>query len=312
MIALLTAALAGPYFIDWTAQRGLVEAQLGKLLGAPVATRGAIDLKLLPTPRLVLDGVETGQTSGLSLRSGRVKLELAMAPLLRGDLRFIEASFESPDIGISAGVDGSLPLRLSTGNPGGDAAFERIAIANGRLRLLDASGGATLELSDLDLEAEATSLAGPFKASGSFTRAGGRAAFRFNTGVIENERLRLKLIIDEAGGLPRADLDGVLAAAPASLGQRVVFEGPAIFSGKAFGGWRMAGPLKLDLTGMSVDPLEARLGGEDAAQALSGTGALLFGAAPSAQFTLAARQFDTARERRRNARRGGQTAISTP
>ncbi len=290
LIALLTAALAGPYFIDWTAQRGLVEAQLGKVLGAPVKTSGGIDLKLLPTPRLELGGVETAQTGGFSLRSAGVRLELAVSPLLRGDLRFIEAAFDAPDIVVPAGVPAVAPG--AAGSLPGDAQFERIVIRGGRLRVVDGAGVAMLDLAGLDLDAEAASLSGPFKGSGSFLRGGERAPFRFNTGVVENERLRLKLIVDEAVGLPRADLEGAAFLVSAAGGRRAAFEGAANFSGKALAGWRAGGPLKLDPAGASVDPLEVRLGGEDAPLSMSGTGAIAFGAAPLARFTLVARQFD--------------------
>jgi uncharacterized protein involved in outer membrane biogenesis len=48
LIAALTAALVGPWFVDWTQQRAFIEAQLSQALGAPVETRGAIGLVFLP------------------------------------------------------------------------------------------------------------------------------------------------------------------------------------------------------------------------------------------------------------------------
>ena len=48
VILILTLALVGPWFVDWTAQRGWVESELTRITGARVKVGGAIDLKLLP------------------------------------------------------------------------------------------------------------------------------------------------------------------------------------------------------------------------------------------------------------------------
>ena len=60
LIVVLTAALVGPYLVDWSAERGWIEARLTETLGAPAKIRGAIDLKLLPSPYFVVDDIEIG------------------------------------------------------------------------------------------------------------------------------------------------------------------------------------------------------------------------------------------------------------
>ena len=57
LILLLTAALAGPWFIDWTAHRGWVESELARLTATRVKVNGEVDLKLLPVPKLSLRDV---------------------------------------------------------------------------------------------------------------------------------------------------------------------------------------------------------------------------------------------------------------
>ncbi len=294
MIALLTAALAGPYFVDWTAHRELVEAQLSKTLGARVATLGDIDLKLLPTPRLVLGGVEADDASGMTFKSQRVRLELAVAPLLRGDFRFIEAAFDQADISLDFGSLGARALPRPAMALPEEVQFERIALTNARLRVADGANAA-LDISGLDLEAEAASLNGPFKGVGALVQGGARVGFRFSTGARDGDRIRLKFISDEAGGLPRADLDGMLSFNGAAAARKIAFEGPAVFSGGALTGWRVSGPLKLGANGMSVDPLELKIGGDEVALGMSGAAEVRFGPAAKAQFTLAARQFDVDR-----------------
>ncbi len=60
LILALLAALVGPYFIDWNTYRPRFEAEASRLVGLPVRVGGAIDVRILPTPTLLLNGVEIG------------------------------------------------------------------------------------------------------------------------------------------------------------------------------------------------------------------------------------------------------------
>ena len=110
LILILTGALVGPYFVDWTAQRGWIETLLSEATGAHVEVAGAIDVKLLPTPSLrlekvVLQGAAPGDAS---FRAANLELQMAVTPLLRGQVQFIEADFEAPEVHLTLGADGSL------------------------------------------------------------------------------------------------------------------------------------------------------------------------------------------------------------
>ncbi len=285
LIAALTLALVGPWFVDWTARRDFIEAQLSQALGAPIATRGAINLVLLPTPRLELGGVSLGEGGPVSLRTGAVRFELAVTALLHGELRFLDAAMDAPDLRLSLDGAGGLPaMPLAVGLR--DVQFERIAVKGGRLTLVDPASGA-VTVSGLDLQAEAVSLNGPFKGAGSFERAGERVGFRFSTGAREGDRLRLKLVTDEALGLPRVDVDGAL-----TLGAGPGFEGPIIVSGQRPAPWRAVGVAKLDRARLVLDPVELRLGGDVAPITLGGTAKFALGPQPAGEIALSARQVD--------------------
>lgn len=283
LIAVLTAALVGPSFVDWAAHRDFVEARLTQALGARVTTRGAIDVSLLPVPRLSVDGLSL-KTQALSIESQALTVELAVAPLLRGELRFIEASLAQPKIEVD--LD-QLHLRE---NEALEMQFERLDIKRGSLLLREGARDVA-RLDALDLQGEASSLIGPFKGQGTFVRDEKRVSFRFNTSTVEGERLRFKLISDEAGSLPRIDLDGVwiLDKSPRVEGQlQVTATQPAP--------WRLAGPLTLSAAKAQMDTADLRMGGEEGALVLSGQWQWAFAPA-SVSMQWQARQLDLDRAR---------------
>lgn len=109
VILALTAALVVPPFVAWEDHRADLEAALSRAAGARIETAGAIDLRLLPSPRLAVDRLRIGAPvpGAARLDAERAVVELELAPLLRGEARF------------SSGRAASAEIRLPTG--GGDA-----------------------------------------------------------------------------------------------------------------------------------------------------------------------------------------------
>ncbi len=279
LIVALCAALFGPMFVDWTAQRNFVEVQLSQAMGTPISTQGRIDVSLLPTPRLQVDALEFGQNGAIALRSRAVRLELAVMPLLRGELRFMEASFQEPQVEIT------LDRLRAAGGDAPDIQIEKLSLEKARFVLRE-SGREIAVLNEVDLSGEASSLAGPFKGQGQFKRAGVAVGWRFSTGAIEADRLRLKLTSDEAAGLPRLDLDGALV-----LGIKPRFEGQAIASAAQPFAWRLAGPVVMDAQQLRADTVELRVGGDEGALTLAGALGVSF-AKPSVEMQWQSRQLD--------------------
>ena len=69
LILALVAALVGPLLIDWSHYRPVIEAEASRVVGAPVHVGGAIDGRLLPSPRLTLHDVTVG-AGGEAVRAG--------------------------------------------------------------------------------------------------------------------------------------------------------------------------------------------------------------------------------------------------
>ena len=66
IILALTTALVGPLFVDWSRYRGEFEARANQLTGLDFHITGAIDARLLPTPTLVLHGIEVARPAELA------------------------------------------------------------------------------------------------------------------------------------------------------------------------------------------------------------------------------------------------------
>ncbi|MDB5642783.1 MAG: putative AsmA-like C-terminal region [Hyphomicrobiales bacterium] len=298
LILVLTLALVGPWFVDWTAQRGWVESELTRVTGVRVRVAGDIDLKLLPIPSLSLKGlrVTSSRDEGPSLDVASVRLELAAASLLRGELRFTDADLERPQITLSRYEGGTIVLpRMPNFAPSG-VQIERLSITEGSIAFR-AEGQTPTVIGGLEFTGEAASLAGPFKGSGSLRAVTEPVKFRFTTGQIEGDRLRLKMIVDESAFAPRADLEGALFFLANGLGALPNFEGTAAFSGTdtiagAPVAWRLAGALKADATRAAFEAADLRAGDEDRAVAATGAVALSFAPALRLDAKLVARQLD--------------------
>jgi uncharacterized protein involved in outer membrane biogenesis len=303
LISALTAALIGPWCVDWNKQRAVVEAQLSGVLSERVAVKGAIDLKILPSPYITLNQVEIAdpKTGGVLFSCDEMELSLGLTSLARGQFRFTQASFNRPTIDLVRSPAGGIALpRLSLARSD-SVAFDKIIIRDGSLRIMRTDGVAELGVTGIDLDAEADSLLGPFKGSGkALGPRGMKLAFNFATGAVEDNDLRLKAAVDTGGGVSRSEFDGALAlvGATPTMGLAAVgYSGAATFSGLIRGAdapmfWRASGALKADLLRASLDNLEVRLGQEDRALAANGSAQLEFGASPRAHVTLAAKQLN--------------------
>ena len=174
IILALVAALVGPIFIDWGRYRGEFEARASRLTGLDFRVTGAIDARLLPTPTLMLQGVEFGRPNeGSKVRARALRIEFALGALVRGAWRIADARLEGPEL--TAGLDPSGHLSWPVPKLGFDlegVAIERLNIEDGRAVLVDAASDSRLVLDKVEFHGELRSLAGPVKGDGSFVVAG--------------------------------------------------------------------------------------------------------------------------------------------
>jgi uncharacterized protein involved in outer membrane biogenesis len=302
LILILTMALVGPYFVDWTAERGWIEKLLSDATGAQVEVAGAIDVKLLPTPSLHLEKVVMhGATPGdPSFRADKLELQMAVSPLLRGEVQFIEASFEAPELRLTLGPDGGVVLPRAPAALPAAMQFSAISLHHGRLTVDDPSSHRSLSLDDLDLDAQADSLIGPFAGSGHFARSSGASVgFNFSTTARQGDQINLKALVDATSTSPAVEFEGAVdfsaeqaGATRVSLDGRATVSGTLALPGSSRLPWRIAGPVKADARRVTFTALELRLGNEDRALTATGTGEIDLQDALRAHASLSAQQID--------------------
>lgn len=302
LILALCAVLAVPYFVDWQARRGEVESVLAQALGLPVETRGAIRVRVLPSPVLVLDDVTLGGRGAARLAAGGLAVELAASPLLKGEIRFVEATLTRPVLTAVVGDDGSLSLPVPHPPRGPDAsaiAIERLAVVDGSLRLVDRAGRELRRIDRIAAEVQAATLAGPWRVDGT---ADGRP-MRLSTGTLGADgSLRIKAGLGgerdtrwEADGTATFAATGGGIAAPAFSGRLTMTTPLRLPAGE-----RPASLLTVNaqVTGkgraLSAETVEVEAGEPGNAVKLTGAGSLTLGADAGLDLSLGARRIDLA------------------
>ncbi|WP_041367534.1 AsmA family protein [Methylocella silvestris] len=289
VILVLTAALVGPYLVDWSAERGLIQSRLSAAIGRQTEIAGPIDLKLLPTPYFVVGDISVkGPEGPASWRASasKMRLEIAFAPLLRGEVEFVEAAIENPRLEVSLGPDGAPALTLKDSPLARNVRFQRIKATGGSLLIDDPTRNRRFELGGLDLEAEAGSLYGPFKGHGSAPLPDGRFSFQFLTGAAEAGEMKLKLSA-EAPSRGALSFEGGLTLTPEAQklagALRLQSADPAL---------RTLSQLTLTPQRAAFDEIEATLGEEPNSATAKGVGELDFSGAPKASLTLSSDRVD--------------------
>jgi uncharacterized protein involved in outer membrane biogenesis len=302
LILALVTALVGPLFIDWGSYRGEFETRASRLTGLDFHVTGAIDARLLPTPTVVLEGIEFGRPEeGSKVRARMLRIEFALGALARGEWRIAEARLEGPEF--TAGLDGSGRLAWPVPKLGFDlegVSIARLQIQDGRASLADGASDAGLVLDQLEFTGEVRSLAGPVKGEGSFVVAGQRYPYRLATSrIAEDSGARVRFAVDPIDQPLAAEADvtvWVERGVPRFEGSvqfaRAVGRAPAGAQSLIIEPWRVNSRIKGDSASAALEQIEFQYGPDDRAIKLSGGANLTFGAQPKVSGALSSSQID--------------------
>jgi uncharacterized protein involved in outer membrane biogenesis len=282
VIVALLAAIVAPHFIDWNGQRARIEAELGKIAGVPVRVDGDVSILLLPVPTLAAKAVTIGSADDdIAAVAEGLEARLDIGELLRGDVAISSLTLDRPLVTVDREAIDDDAERDLVVDP---AALRRYSIAElrvtrGAVRFKD-EASAPPAFQDIALTAEAVTLAGPFRGSGSVVVDGRPRTVRFNAGEMSREKIPLRLAIEDAAGGSRLEVDGAFHFVRGEDAK------PRRFAGRFDGAgsivapqgddsipvlWRASGPIvatqrQLDFSSLSlslgVAPAETSLRGE--------------------------------------------------
>jgi uncharacterized protein involved in outer membrane biogenesis len=301
IILALVAALVGPLFVDWTQYRGVFEARASRIVGLPVRVTGAIDARILPSPSVVLRGVEVGEAGKEPrLKARELGVEFGLGHLFRGELRAVEMRVVGPDLRMGLDPDGRLDWpKAQAGLDPDQLSIDRLRVAEGRAVVTDARSGAGVVLEKLSFSGELRSLVGPVKGEGGFSAEGERYSFRLSAGRAEGDGAKIKLGLDPSAHPFTIDADGILRwenGGPAFDGtlalSRPAGVAPASGRGVAAVPWRASGRVKATSANALFEQLDVQYGPEGRAIKLSGVAQLKLGKTARVSGILSAREVD--------------------
>ncbi|MGE5516345.1 MAG: AsmA family protein [Bacteroidota bacterium] len=107
--ALALLAVAVPPMIDWSGTRDQIAQRIATATGRPVRIEGKLGLRLLPSPALAAEGLVIGNPAGMPgelARVERLRLKLALLPLLTGSVRVRSLELDHPVVTLARAGDG--------------------------------------------------------------------------------------------------------------------------------------------------------------------------------------------------------------
>jgi uncharacterized protein involved in outer membrane biogenesis len=305
IILALVTALVGPLFVDWTRYRAEFEARATRLTGLDFRITGSVDARLLPTPTLVMHGIEFGRPDDTGkVRARSLRIEFALGALVRGEWRIADARLDGPEL--AAGLDNSGRLDWPASKIGFDpegVSIERLTIKDGRALLTDGASGARLLLEKVEFRGDIRSLTGPARGEGSFVVAGQHYPYRVATSRTgEDGTAKVRLTVDPIDRPLTAEADlsvGFERGAPRFEGTiqlaRAVGRAPAGVQALIIEPWRATSRIKGDSTGAVLEQIEFQYGPDERAIKLHGNAQVKFGQQPHANLVLTSPQIDLER-----------------
>jgi len=304
VILALVTALVGPLLIDWDSHRALFEAEASRLIGVNVRVAGAIDVRLLPSPRLMLHDIAIGDGRD-AIRARLLGVEFALGSLMRGEWRAADMHLVGPQIGLGLDATGHVRApNLAIAFKPDELSVDRLSIEDGSIVLTNEANGASVTLERVRFNGEARSLVGPVKGEGAATVAGQIYPYRVALGRLSDEGLlKLHVNVDPVDRPLSIEADGALTlvaseprfdgvinlSRPVSIGPRGATQQPAQDLSQP---WRVSGKIKATGQSALMENAEFQYGSEEQGLKLTGIADFKFGARPRLNGVLSGRQID--------------------
>lgn len=235
VILILAVAVAAPPFIDWEAHRDTIDEMISRASGTEARTEGEIGVRLLPSPKVRLERLRLGgkTADSPSLAADLIVAEVALMPLIQGNVRVTETRIGRADIRVPVGGDGTwrVPADLVAGSGRGrEWGIDSLLIGQLLVTTQKPSTGRTDQAFAENVHIEGQKLIGPWRVEG--TTSG--VPFRLVTGELAPDKT-IQIKLSGGGDIhPRFDLDARLAldsspdgsGTPSLAGKAKVLFGP--------------------------------------------------------------------------------------
>ncbi len=230
-ILVLSALFAAPLFIDWNDYRPAFEEQATKLLGRKVKVDGEVHLVVLPAPELKFDDVKVANADGSLekpfLEAKSLEARLNIAALFSGTVEAHQLAIVDPVLRLELNADGTGNWG-DIGRPGVAAPFapksvllDAVRVSGGTIKITK-DGVRKFVFSNIDGEASAASLSGPYKVTADYDFEDRRQSLRFSTGTMNaTGQFRLKAALRDPDRNTSYQIDGDVTG----LGGKPAYDG---------------------------------------------------------------------------------------
>ncbi|WP_416223173.1 AsmA family protein, partial [Tianweitania sp.] len=215
IVLVLTAALVGPYFIDWTNYRAQFEAEASKILGRQVTVEGDASARLLPFPSVTFSDVHVAGTKPgeTAMTAETFSMDAELAPLMSGEFRIFDMRLVRPHLRVAVDQDGAIDwaVRPSTPFDPHQISVEALTITDGQVDLVHGPSGLTHSMTGLNASLSARTLAGPWRMDGTMKLDGLASTLGISTGAVDDTGgMRLRISGGPDAYPIAGELDGTL------------------------------------------------------------------------------------------------------
>ncbi|MEQ8332296.1 AsmA family protein [Nisaea sp.] len=293
IVVLGAIVLVGPSFVDWNSYKAEITRTVEEQTGRRLEIDGDISFQILPAPRLsvaqlTLANIDGGRADTF-VSAGALQIHVALAPLLRGQIKVASVTLKDPVVALEQFADGR--NNWTFGTPGGaapdtaseaagsgaadagaiDFSLDGATIENGRISFFDHGTETAHTVAGLDAALSASSLNGPFRLTGDFRYRDVPVTLSAATGKIDAGRATpLEAVLSVAGKAAELSYGGtlVLGDAPRLMGTVTAAGKDLVAAGAALAPLgtgtealpaALAGPFKLSAK-LEASAEQARLG----------------------------------------------------
>ncbi len=320
VVLLVAAAFAGPLFVPTDRIKADIAREVEKATGRTLAIDGNLKFRILPAPGVSAKGVRLSNAPAGSapdmLRLQGAAIEVALLPLISGNIQVSRIVLSEPDILLEQYADGTNnwtfapangePAEAGTSAPGAGNGSEAppvrlddVVIQAGTL--VFRTPDTTERVEDINVSLGAGSLTGPFRADGTVRARGFAVDVNAAVGEFVPDKATPVNLKVNAGGA-EIGYSGVLAGAPdaarmsgqievraedlsALIAEVTKQTAPVALKGKPL---EVDGTLAASAQAIAINDLALRLGDDSATGAVDVT----LGEAPKASFVLNLAQLD--------------------